>query len=158
VWSHELKDGVLCRPTADGSRIYVGARDHHFYCLERRTGKVVWERDLGSPIVTAAVLSRVPELGVTTAVYVVASDGQVYCLGPNTGRVYWSVDLSDEGKSPLTLWSSPALVTRRDSKGETRQLVFGAAVGPDGAQSPAVFSFEDRVEPDAANEPVESRP
>jgi len=165
-WRYDVPDGVLSRPTVDRSRVYFGSRftssetnpGANFYCLNRKTGKLLWKRDLGSPVVTAAALARLPEYGITTSVFVVTSYGQLYCFSPNEGRVFWSVDLSEGGKSPLTLWSSPAVVARRSKTGESRQILFGASVGARGSESPAVFCFEDRCEADPAAEPVESRP
>jgi outer membrane protein assembly factor BamB len=158
VWRHDTKDGVLSRPTVDRSRCYFGSRDGSVYCVDRRNGRLVWKNELQSPIVTAVALARSAHTGVTTGVYVLSSEGQVYCLGPNAGREYWSADLTDNGKVQATLWSSPDVRVYRDSTGETRQIVFGAMLGPEGSPSPMVFCYEDRLQFDPAADPVESRP
>ena len=159
VWQHDAKDGVLSRPTVDRSRCYFGSRDHNLYCLDRRTGKLHWQRDLGSPVVTAAAVVRSEPRGLANAVYALGSAGQIHCLEPNTGAICWQRDLTNNGRLEATLWSSPALaVVGHDKDGEKRQLIFGATLGSADAPSPAVYCFEDRLRAADDDVIVESRP
>jgi outer membrane protein assembly factor BamB len=159
VWRFDTKDGVLCRPSVDRSRVWCGCRDGNLYCLDRRTGKLHWKRELGSPVVTAAAVVRCAPGELANAVYALGSEGQVYCLEPNTGAVYWEHDLTDGGRLVVTLWSSPSLTTAgAGSDGERRQLIFGATLGTIEAPSPAVFCFEDRLTGASDEVIVESRP
>ena len=158
VWRFDTTDGVLSRPSVDRSRVWFGSRDGNLYCVDRRTGKLHWKRDLGSPVVTAAAVARGSAGELANAVYAVGSEGQVYCLEPNTGAVCWQKDLTDGGRLAVTLWSSPAVaVVGRDKAGEKRQLIFGAALGSLDAPSPAVFCIEDRLSGSADEVIVESR-
>jgi outer membrane protein assembly factor BamB len=158
-WRFDTRDGVLCRPSVDRCRVWCGCRDGNLYCLDRRTGKLHWKRDLGSPVVTAAAVVRCAPGGLANAVYALGSEGQTFCLEPNTGAVYWQHDLTDGGRLAVTLWSSPSLtVAGHDQARETRQLIFGATLGSVDAPSPAVFCFKDRLDGSADDVIVESRP
>src|SRR5204863_9290827 len=99
---------------------------------------------------------RDPGSGQPSSVFALASGGQLLCLGPNTGRVFWTANVAEAAKVDAAwLWSSPALDVRRDARGLTRRVVFGAMLGPDlNSTAPAVLCYEDRVEADPAEEPV----
>jgi outer membrane protein assembly factor BamB len=156
VWRYPAGDGVLSRPALDRSCVYFGSRDGVLTCLDRRTGKLIWKRQLGSPLLGSPVLGRSGPIRLTTGVYVVASGGQVFCLGPKTGRMLWSADLcAIEKVQQIEVYGAPALTVTADGKGETRRLYVAAILSE--ATEAKVFCFEDRLEPDAA-EPTESRP
>jgi len=148
VWRHKVGDGVLVRPVTDNSCVYFGSRDGYFYCLERRTGELVWRRDLGGPVTATAALARTGPARLTTGVYAVAG-GRVWCLGPRSGRVLWSADLRRTEKAEAVDLSA-VLATSADGKGETRRL-YVAATLPDAGEA-RVLCFEDRLEADPAEE------
>ena len=72
------------------------------------------------------------------------------------GRTLWSADLFDVEKAAAEAYGSPALTVTADEKGETRRLYVPAFLSD--ANEAKVYCFEDRLEPDPADEPTESRP
>ena len=125
LWRYDTPDGVLVRVAADRSCVYFASRDQNCYCLDRADGRLLWKKDLGSPVTASPALVRCPECGRAEALYVVASEGQVYCLDPATGAEAWKMDVAKGQKAP-TLFSSPAVVTSREADGEHRRVYFGS--------------------------------
>jgi outer membrane protein assembly factor BamB len=53
VWSRQLPGrldfgGVHSSPAVSGDTIYVGANNGSAYALDRRTGEIAWEREIGA--------------------------------------------------------------------------------------------------------------
>src|SRR5881409_3096703 len=102
------------------------SRNKYLHCLDRKNSKLVWQRDLGSPIVAAPLVARCNFCGARSSIFALASDGEaqarLVCLGPNTAVVYWSMDLAALAQAPVELFSSPALTSQRASNGESRRI------------------------------------
>ena len=81
----DVPDGVHVHPAVDRGGVYFASRDHHCYCLDRADGRMLWKKDLGSPVVASPALVGCPECGCSVSLYVAAGDGQMYCLDPQTG-------------------------------------------------------------------------
>jgi outer membrane protein assembly factor BamB len=148
IWRYDVADGVHVRVTVDRGCAYFASRDQNCYCLDRADGRLLWKKDLGSPVVASPVLARCAECGCGLGLYVVASEGQVYCLDPATGAPLWApLDLAKGQKNP-TLFSSPAVVVSREADGDHRRLYFGS--GFNFFQHGVLFSVEDVMERPAA--------
>ena len=69
-------------PAVVGNRLYIGSTNNHVYCLDTKTGAILWQ-----------YLTRGPVLGTPTVVggtlYVGSNDGAVYALDANSGKFYW---------------------------------------------------------------------
>ena len=125
IWRHDAPDGLLIRVAVDRTCVYFASRDQNCYCLDHADGRVLWKKDLGSPVTASPVLVRCPECGCSEALYVVAGEGQVYRLDPATGAEAWKLDLGRGQKAP-EFYSSPTVVETRDADGDHRRLYFGA--------------------------------
>ena len=125
VWRHDVPDGVLVRVAVDHDCVYFSSRDQNCYCLDRADGRVLWKKDLGSPVTASPVLARCPECGCAEVLYVVAGEGRVYRLDPATGAEAWKLDLGKGQKAP-EFFSSPTLAEGREADGDHRWLYFGA--------------------------------
>ena len=146
VWRCNAPDGVLDRPGVDRHRVYFGSRDGHCYCVDRRTGKLRWKYDLGSPVVTAPALARAPGCGAVTGVYVAAAGGRVCCLDPETGTADWTLDVGQQVKGEPELLSTPAVVVSQEAGGERRQLFLGAGVKSPVGETAILYCHEDRLD------------
>lgn len=81
-------------PVVQGGRIYAtGPQGHHLYCLEARSGKLVWERDLASDyrIDETATLSASPLLDRDRLILQVGGtpDACVVAFDRKSGREIW---------------------------------------------------------------------
>lgn len=94
IWSASLGDGsggqyVKLVPAADGSRIYVCARDGEVAAFDAKTGKRVWKTD------TKAQISG--GIGVGDGLLLVGtSDARVIALDEKTGKPRWHATVSSE--------------------------------------------------------------
>jgi outer membrane protein assembly factor BamB len=120
VWRVHLADAVLCRPMIDKKNVYVGCRDHSFYCLDRATGKEVWKTKLDSPVAATAALVSESKDGLATYVYVPAEEGQFYCLLADKGWVLWMLDVGENQSAPPQLFSSPLVDSSPEGNGRRR--------------------------------------
>jgi outer membrane protein assembly factor BamB len=149
IWRYDVADGVHVRVVADRSCVYFAARDQNCYCLDRADGRLLWKKDLGSPVVASPALVQCPECGGAVNLYVVAAAGQVYCLDPTTGAQEWLLDVAKEQKLPAELFSSPTVVATREADGDHRRVYFGCGLNT--FQRGVLYCVEDiRGRPNAA--------
>lgn len=147
IWRCDVPDAVLVKPAVDEHSLYFGARDHAVYCVDRHDGRVVWKQDVGSPVVASPRLARCTCCRGTSNVYALGSAGQVCCLDPLTGRLHWKFDVSKDAGENAQLFSTPAVLVRREGEGDRRRIFFGAALTSSvGVSSARVYCIEDRVE------------
>jgi len=86
---------------ADGGRIYVGTGYGYVVAYEARTGKKLWEKNVGSPV-------RTSPTAAAERVFAVTKEGQVYCLSGSDGSELWSFRGMAERASLLSN-ASPAV-------------------------------------------------
>jgi outer membrane protein assembly factor BamB len=67
-------------PLLDAQRLYLGAGDGHFYALDKRTGKTIWEKDLGKGIYTSPAIAN-------DFIYVVTLGRMLYRLDKKRGDI-----------------------------------------------------------------------
>jgi hypothetical protein len=96
IWTFTA-EFIPSSPSVMGGRIYFGAYDSTFYCLNATTGKKVFGTALGDDIYSS------PAVGAS-GVFVGCDDGSLYALDPYNGNVLWT-----NASSGGTLQSSPAL-------------------------------------------------
>ena len=81
-WRFMTDGDVVGSPAVAGDVVYVGSGDGHMYALDRATGAVRWNRDMGSPIASS------PAVG-TQRVFFGTRDGRFHALDAATGDVRW---------------------------------------------------------------------
>jgi outer membrane protein assembly factor BamB len=123
-------DAVFGRPAVDAERVYFGARDGRCYGIDRRDGRILWQTDLGSPIVTRPALAE-------GHLIVAASGGQIACLDAGSGQAVWTFDLAGHTQTRPRLLSSPLIVRDDEEKGH-RLVYFGSELN-NGVRSTAVL-------------------
>ena len=67
---------------ADGGRVYAATGFGYVVALDARTGKKLWEKNLGSPV-------RASPTAVGERVFVVTKEGHVFCLSGSDGTELW---------------------------------------------------------------------
>ena len=91
--SRRFRD-VDAHPVVDGIHIFVTSYDGAIYCLNRKSGKVIWHVDGGGD--TAVTLSG-------EHLYYSSSSGDTVALDKSSGKVLWSV------KNPIGMGGRPTL-------------------------------------------------
>ncbi|MFO8050442.1 MAG: PQQ-binding-like beta-propeller repeat protein, partial [Thermoplasmatota archaeon] len=98
-------------PALYQGRVYFGAYDSTFYCLDAGTGERIWNTTMGSDVHSSPSVSQ-------DRVLVGCNDGLLYCLNRNNGSIIWNLDL---GPDPLE--SSPVISGDRIAVTYTHGLV-----------------------------------
>ncbi len=75
---------IASHPIIHNNKIYFGACDHNFYCLDLKTGKQVWRFETKDIIISSPVV----ENGV---VYFSSYDKGIYAINAETGKQIWKV-------------------------------------------------------------------
>jgi outer membrane protein assembly factor BamB len=125
VWRYDVPDGVHVRLCVDEKCIWFAARDRHCYCLDRRSGDLLWKTDLGSAVVASPSLAG---RGKSKSLYVAGSSGFVSHLDPQTGKFVWTFDVAKDTEQPAMLLSSPLVQLCEERRGESRLIWFGCGL------------------------------
>jgi len=90
------KNPVWAAPLVDGDRLIVSSFDKSVYALDRATGAVLWQQDLGAAIASAPALAD-------GTLYVGTFGNQVVALDSATGEQGWAYT------TDYWIWDTPAL-------------------------------------------------
>ena len=96
-WNTPDKTGISASPCLSGGRMHIGTRGGSFFCLDCATGKVIWERDIGAPVVQTAAMDG-------ERVYFGAEDMRAYCLDAGSGEILWRTDPFSSGQTFRDYW------------------------------------------------------
>ena len=101
-WSLNFKNGVEGGATTDGDKLYFGANNGLFYCVDVNTGSVVWTHPLNSESLAQPLVQG-------NLVFHITSNNIVYSFNKNTGQSMW-IDSTNSVKSVMTVrgQTSPA--------------------------------------------------
>jgi outer membrane protein assembly factor BamB len=86
---------------ADGGRIYAATGFGFVVALDAKSGKKLWEKNLGSPV-------RASPTAADERVFVAAKEGQVFCLSGSDGTELWTFRGLPE-RASILVNSSPAV-------------------------------------------------
>jgi outer membrane protein assembly factor BamB len=125
VWRYDVSDGVHVRMSVDEKYIWFAGRDRHCYCLDRRKGDLIWTTDLGGAVVASPSLVG---CGESKGLYVATSEGLVSHLDPRTGKLVWTFAVAEDMAQSANVFSSPLVKLRKDSRGESRWILFGCGL------------------------------
>lgn len=84
-------DDALQVVMQDGKAYFGSSVDHHIYCVDAKTGAIIWKFYTEGPVRLAPTLSD-------NRVYCGSDDGNVYCLDALNGSIVWQhrVGIRDE--------------------------------------------------------------
>ncbi len=74
LWEFKCNGVILSSPVIIGDFVLFGSLDRFFYCLDKKTGRLVSKSEFKSGI-------RFPAVGDDGRVYVAANDGTIQCFG-----------------------------------------------------------------------------
>lgn len=105
AWRHLTEDAVTLPPSADDLRIYLPLAGGRVFCLDRRTGELLWSAEPGG-LISAPV--AVSEKTVYIAARKIAEDGSeagasLRAVDKATGLTMWVKDYERAITSPLAL-------------------------------------------------------
>lgn len=84
VWRHQIPHGKLASsPGLTAREVLVHGMDGHVWALDRRNGRLLWHRTIGSPIESSPVVWRNLD-------YFGTWSGRLYALNVKTHRIRWS--------------------------------------------------------------------
>ena len=96
------------RPAIDQGRVYVIGNGDLMVCIDLRTGRRLWEREIGgvtSPWVAGDYL------------YVLTNNNEVLALEAKTGRIIWVTQMQNwedpKEKDSRVMWTAPVLASDR---------------------------------------------
>ncbi len=83
LWQFATGAAIRATPVISSGRIYIGATNGRFYCLDLFSGEVCWHTSIEGRIFhSAAVCGDTVVFGAT--------DHKVYCLDQTTGQIAWT--------------------------------------------------------------------
>jgi len=145
--------------SAPATRVFFGSADYRFYCVEGRTGAVVWRYQTGSLIVMAPAVGDLEGNGVPSVVFG-SSDGRVYCLDALNGSLRWHfttrmaiyapptlADLNGDGRLEVAVGGRDGFFYVLDSGGRalwTVKLAEGIQFYPSGIHGAAAVADVNR--------------
>jgi len=102
-WVFENKDANLPfigSPAIYDDHVFIGNRDKFVYCLNKKSGKLVWKYNTGGPVDASPVV-------VGKWVLTASMRGDLFLLDRKTGRLNWTYELG------TAVHSNPAVVNNR---------------------------------------------
>jgi outer membrane protein assembly factor BamB len=105
-WQFRAGGSINKKVEADDNYLYFGANDGVFYCLDKRTGDVVWKYDTGNEENRAFTLFSRPGI-FSNLVIVGSASKKVYAFERSTGKPVFQLEADDWVRS------RPAFVNNR---------------------------------------------
>lgn len=116
IWKHtypvtyniSYPAGPRCTPTVDGDRVYTLGAVGHLFCLDVKSGKPLWSKDLVKEYQTKPALwgyASHPLVYGNSLLCIVGGKGsEVVSFDKKTGKENWrAITASEQGYSPLTI-------------------------------------------------------
>lgn len=88
-WSFQAGKGIVPSPVVADGRLYVGCDDHKVYCLDARTGALLWAHETKDIVEASALVSG-------GRVFVGVTDGSFLALDAASGTLAWSFQTQDK--------------------------------------------------------------
>lgn len=82
LWKFNVRNGVEAGAVVSGDRLYFGASDGHFYCLNPSSGKVLWSFETHVETLSLPTVEN-------SVVYFETGAGVVFALDANSGKQLW---------------------------------------------------------------------
>jgi len=158
-WAYvpERGAGPTATPIVEGDRIYTLGANGNTHCLDVKTGRVIWEKNVGREYQVAEMSCRPSPLieGSLLIIFTGAKPGaSVLALDKQTGKEVWKalddpvsnsspIIVTSGGRRQLIVWSNSSLASLDPSNGHIYWREPMATSGNDSAATP-VF-YQDRL-------------
>ncbi len=151
VWTAQgIGDKIISSPTLINGKVFIGYLNNNVYCLDEKTGNIIWRFQTGSDVYSSAAI-------VNGKVYIGSNDGRMYCLpedDPNGNgviagnEIHWSYVTGGSVESSPTVSGGKVYFGSNDDylyclDAITGGLVWRRNMGENTVSSPAVV--DDRV-------------
>ena len=121
IWNVDLGASIESRATLSGGRLFFHVRNHKIFCLDARTGKILWAYKRSIPFITS--LQRVSRpLVLGNRLYVGFADGVVAAFSVEEGVPLWETKIVS-GTKFIDADLGPLRLNRR-------QILVGSPSGP----------------------------
>jgi outer membrane protein assembly factor BamB len=105
IWTHSYRcttksgghPGPASTPTVDGEYVYTLSREGHFFCLDARSGKVIWSRHLRKDFGAKSPEWDFASSPLILGNMVIVDAGMALAVGKLTGNLIWKT--KDYGES-----------------------------------------------------------
>ncbi len=117
LWELKSKDGWVGTCAIAGDFVYAPALEGYLYCLERRTGNVVWKyRSIDSTDEDefAAGFKAAPLVAAGT-VFAGDEDGFLHAIDATTGQRRWQFETGAEIAGGVAFWNDRLILASYDS-------------------------------------------
>lgn len=132
LWEFETGDDLYSSPTLANGFVYLGSDDMKIYCLEYRTGKLIWEYKTAGRVFSPAVDGG--------KVYAGSYDRSVYCLSATDGKKIWQFETKGPIFSSPAVWENKVYIGSKD----------GSLYCLDASTGKKLWSFETKDQIDAS--------
>lgn len=119
LWQFDAGSAIRATPVIYSRRIFIGATNGRFYCLDLFSGSLCWQTEItGRIFQTAAVCGEKVVFGAT--------DHKVYCLDLGTGQIIWTFSANSVLSTAPVLTSNAAFIGSMDNTFYALELQSGA--------------------------------
>lgn len=94
TWSYKADDAVNRQAATDANHLYFGANDGSVYCLDKKTGDLVWKFSVDMPVAGAFRHFSTP-LVAGNRLFIGSADKHLYCLDTGSGELIFKYLSSD---------------------------------------------------------------
>ncbi len=103
AWALQTRGWIYGPAVATATHVFVGSKDKHLYCADKKTGKEVWTFEAKGSVESGGAAD-------SKYMYFTACDGRLYCLSQDTGKERWRFDADGypDGKKSA-IYSVPVL-------------------------------------------------
>jgi eukaryotic-like serine/threonine-protein kinase len=101
-WSCQVPDAVVGQPATAKDAVWLAARNGYCCCVDRRDGRIRWDRHLLEGVATAATLGA-------NHLYVLTNSGRLWRLHTQTGEVHMAFDIAAHAEAKPQSLSSPVV-------------------------------------------------
>jgi outer membrane protein assembly factor BamB len=110
-WVNERMTNVMAAPVVTGGRVLFGSRNGALHAVDATSGRLVWKREVGAPVVTPVVLAH-------GAVYFGTFDQRIRRLGLEADGAPTELGLGGVPFGPPTPWGDSLLFLVYDKPDE----------------------------------------
>jgi eukaryotic-like serine/threonine-protein kinase len=110
-WVNERMINVMAAPALVGGQVFFGSRNGAVHAVDARSGRLVWKRDVGAPVVTPLI----PGLG---AVYFGTFDQRIHRIALSADAAHTDLALGGVPYGPPTLLGDSLVVLVYDKPDE----------------------------------------